>query len=272
MATQTQVGTSSVKENLRTAAQHGPEVSSARPARAGGPAAPGVAPRGSAVMTTLPRRNTPLHVGLSLADRTPSCHIGRAARLTTRRTRCPPGPAARPSARPSRRTCRRWVAPSPSSRSTSAADPAGPLLRSEPAPTWTSRCTRFFTVLASGTFCRKIRGPDAVRVDHGAAVVPLLLRDAQLAQEVRPRLVPGRRWLHDVAERRRPELRLRAGVGAVQDDLHGGGHSISSRLRRSGRAGGVHAAQLLLQLADLVAQPGGELELQLAGRGRASGR
>src|SRR5215468_5996178 len=35
---------------------------------------------------------------------------------------------------------------------------------------------------------------------------------------------------------------------------------------RSFHAGEVHAAQLLLQLGDLVAQPGGDLELQLAGR------
>src|SRR5690606_21778970 len=35
----------------------------------------------------------------------------------------------------------------------------------------------------------------------------------------------------------------------------------------SADAGGVHAAQLLLQVGDLVAEPGGELELQVAGRG-----
>ena len=213
-------------------------------------------------MTTLPRRNTPLHVPSVLP--TVRCVVTSGADVRAvrrRRTRCPRGPGAPPSAPPSRRTPAGAVAPRASSRSTSARDPGRRSPGGSPAPTCRSMCDAVLDGLRLRHLLEEQPRAGAVRVDDRGPVVPVLLGDAPLAQERLPGVV-ARRWrLDDVAQRRGPELSLGTRIGAVEHHLDLASPSVSSI--RS--AGGPHAAQLLLQLADLVAQPGGELELQLGG-------
>ena len=193
--------------------------------------------------------------------------------VTTRRTRCPPGRPSRPSARPSRRTPARWVAPSPSSRSTSArhhsraapsASSAGTDLDVEVHPVLHRLGLGHLLDEDPRTLRRPGRRPPT-------AIVPLVLGHTELAQERRPRVVARRRRLDHVAERppprTRPPLPGRRRRGRPARCV-----ATYVLLGCQARAGRAHAAQLLLQLADLVAQPGGELELQLARPRRASGR
>ena len=109
-------------------------------------------------------------------------------------------------------------------------------------------------VLPSGTFWNRAAGRRRPGRRRDASV----LGAPRPTPGSRPSRVPVRRRLLDVAEHLDPEPAERLGVAASNVTwTHSHGIPVSGRR-------GLHLAQLLLHARDLVAQPGRQLELQLA--------
>jgi hypothetical protein len=174
-------------------------------------------------MTTLPRRNTPLHVAAILADGSPPCHIraGHAELVALRVLHHDPVLTHLVDGLLLGRA-------EPDQPVDLGGHPGGAALRWHLGTDLKVEVHPVLHRLGLGDPLEEDPDPLPVRVDDGTLVVPPVFRHPELAQEVVPRGVPGRRGLHDVPECRGPELRLRGRVGAVQHHLQRGRHRGSS--------------------------------------------